>query len=670
MYIDSINISNIGPIDKCNIRPKFDEGGNPYPLVIIGENGKGKTILSSYIADAIIELAKCKSTYNNVVEKTGAYYKIIGQTNIKNGKTYGATIISFTDNNKVFSYIEKAGKVQIENLHNDLLLIPNNDEIENKLKSEESIKEILNIKDKEEVKKYFNNNVLCFFPSYRSEKPIWMNENAIKYTEIYNHERFNGKLNKEIIVDHSEERNSQWVSSVIVDSLIDIVSTQDGSYQINGNPESQQMLRKAKQNLETILKYIFKVNDAKLIKEYRNRDNNFKIVCNEIINKDETTSTSINNTVNSLKHFSLGQAVLFNMFATIIRHADINDIMKSINLSDITGIVVIDEIDMHLDSEMQYEVLPKLLKLFPKIQFIITTHSPLFLLGMDKELEKKYMLLEMPNGNETTTERFSEFENSYKYLNDTKKHEDEINSILNKKLETLKFSNSDKTLVITEGPTDWRHIKIALDKFRKKENKYLNLDFEFLEYDDDFGESELIKMKDSLLKLPNKRRYILIADHDTKGKNIECFDEGDTYKYWGNNVYTFRIPIPQFRQSTPNISIEHYYTDEELKTEILCEDSVKRRLFMGNDFNKKGLNLNKNIRCNCLNKCGQDKIVILSGNGNEKVYDISDEDSTTTNFALSKKDFVERIVKNDTLDICYNNFSLILDKIEEIINLK
>ena len=380
MYIDSINISNIGPIDKCNIRPKFDENRNPYPLVIIGENGKGKTILSSYIADAIIELAKCKSTYNNVVEKTGAYYKIIGQTNIKNGKTYGATIISFTDNNKVFSYIEKAGKVQIENLHNDLLLIPNNDEIENKLKSEESIKEILNIKDKEEVKKYFNNNVLCFFPSYRSEKPIWMNENAIKYTEIYNHERFNGKLNKEIIVDHSEERNSQWVSSVIVDSLIDIVSTQDGSYQINGNPESQQMLRKAKQNLETILKYIFKVNDAKLIKEYRNRDNNFKIVCNEIINKAETTSTSINNTVNSLKHFSLGQAVLFNMFATIIRHADINDIMKSINLSDITGIVVIDEIDMHLDSEMQYEVLPKLLKLFPKIQFIITTHSPLFLL--------------------------------------------------------------------------------------------------------------------------------------------------------------------------------------------------------------------------------------------------------------------------------------------------
>ena len=55
MYIDSINIYNIGPIDKCTIRSKFDESGNPYPIVIIGDNGKGKTILSSYIADSIIE---------------------------------------------------------------------------------------------------------------------------------------------------------------------------------------------------------------------------------------------------------------------------------------------------------------------------------------------------------------------------------------------------------------------------------------------------------------------------------------------------------------------------------------------------------------------------------------------------------------------------------------
>lgn len=669
MYIDSINIYNIGPIDKCTIRSKFDESGNPYPIVIIGDNGKGKTILSSYIADSIIELAKSHSTYDNVVEQTGAYYKIIGQTNIKNGEKYGATIISFKDNNKTFAYIEKAGTVQIEDLKDGLIDIPNHD-IKEYLKRNEHVKEIVNISNKEEVEKYFNNNVLCFFPSYRSEKPIWMNENAIKYNEIYDHEKYNGKLNKEIIIDHSEERNTQWINSVIVDSLIDLVYTSEDNYHVIGNVKNQQLLRKAKENLEIIIKNIFKSDSAKLLKEYRNQNNSFKIIYNEILKKEGNSTTSKDNIINSLKHFSLGQAVLFNMFATIIRHADINDIMKSINLYDITGIVVIDEIDMHLDSEMQYEILPKLLKLFPKIQFIITTHSPLFLLGMDKELKNKYMLVEMPKGLETTTERFSEFENSYKYLNATKKHEEEINSILEKKLQDIENSSSKKTLVITEGPTDWRHIKVALEKFKNKDKKYENLDLEFLEYDDDFGETELIKMKDSLLKLPNQRKYILIADRDTNEKNIKLFDDDNgNYKDWGNKVYTFRIPVPDVRVDTPNISIEHYYTDDELKTLIACDDSIERRLYMGNDFNKIGLNVAEGKRCNYRNKCGNDKIGILSGCGDEKVYDIADDDGTTTNFALSKKDFVDKIVSDNTKQISYNNFSLILDKIEEIINL-
>lgn len=671
MYLDSINIYNIGPIDRCIIKSKFTEKGNPYPIVVIGDNGKGKTILSSYIADAILELAKSHSTYNNVVEETGAYYKIIGQTNIKNGKKYGTTILSFKDNEKKITYIEKAGMVSLEEIKDDIQFIDNNDIIRQRLSQKEHVKEILNVMNKDEIENYFNNNVLCFFPSYRSEKPVWMNENAIKYNEIYDHEKYNGKLNKEIIIDHSEERNTQWINSVIVDSLIDIVSTSENNYNINGNVANQQLLRKAKENLEIILKYIFKCDSAKLLKEYRNKDNGFRIMCSKFLKKEENTIASSDNAVNSLKHFSLGQAVIFNMFATIIRHADINDIMKSINLSDITGIVVIDEIDMHLDSEMQYEVLPKLLKLFPKIQFIITTHSPLFLLGMDKELKNEYMLVEMPKGLETTTERFSEFENSYKYLNATKKYENEINIIIENKLKNIRNSISNNALVITEGPTDWKHIKAALERFRKIDNKYTDLNFEFLEYEDDFGEKELVKMKDSLLKLKNDRKYILISDRDTDEKNIKQFDSEDgNYKYWGNMVYTFRIPVPAIRKDTPNISIEHYYTDREIKTIVKCDDSVERRLYMGNDFNKYGLNTSESLRCGCRNKCGRDKIAILSGNGDEKVYNIEDEDETTTNFALSKKDFVEKIVNDNTKNISYENFSLILDKIQEIINIE
>ena len=43
---------------------------------------------------------------------------------------------------------------------------------------------------------------------------------------------------------------------------------------------------------------------------------------------------------------------------------------------DTPGIVLIDEIDMHLHPSWQQTVLLDLQKAFPKVQFIVTTHSP------------------------------------------------------------------------------------------------------------------------------------------------------------------------------------------------------------------------------------------------------------------------------------------------------
>lgn len=48
---------------------------------------------------------------------------------------------------------------------------------------------------------------------------------------------------------------------------------------------------------------------------------------------------------------------------------------------DIAAIVLIDELDLHLHPRWQLNVIKDLRELFPKIQFIVTTHSPLILLG-------------------------------------------------------------------------------------------------------------------------------------------------------------------------------------------------------------------------------------------------------------------------------------------------
>ena len=86
----------------------------------------------------------------------------------------------------------------------------------------------------------------------------------------------------------------------------------------------------------------------------------------------------------SLDALSTGQSALFNMFATIVRYSDDNNINNSITLSQIKGVVIIDEVELHLHSNLQRNTLPKLMKLFPKVQFVITTHSPLFLLGLEE----------------------------------------------------------------------------------------------------------------------------------------------------------------------------------------------------------------------------------------------------------------------------------------------
>ena len=47
------------------------------------------------------------------------------------------------------------------------------------------------------------------------------------------------------------------------------------------------------------------------------------------------------------------------------------------------GVVLVDEIDTHLHPSLQKQVLPFLTTLFPRLQFIVTTHSPFILNSID-----------------------------------------------------------------------------------------------------------------------------------------------------------------------------------------------------------------------------------------------------------------------------------------------
>ena len=56
MYIKKIVEENVGPIEKAQLEFSFSKE-NPKPVIIVGENGTGKTTLISNIVDSFYEMA-------------------------------------------------------------------------------------------------------------------------------------------------------------------------------------------------------------------------------------------------------------------------------------------------------------------------------------------------------------------------------------------------------------------------------------------------------------------------------------------------------------------------------------------------------------------------------------------------------------------------------------
>ncbi len=67
------------------------------------------------------------------------------------------------------------------------------------------------------------------------------------------------------------------------------------------------------------------------------------------------------------------------------RMATLNPNLLDNVIKETDGIVMIDEIDMHLHPSWQRKIVDSLTKTFPKVQFIFTTHSPTVLTNVPKE---------------------------------------------------------------------------------------------------------------------------------------------------------------------------------------------------------------------------------------------------------------------------------------------
>ena len=99
----------------------------------------------------------------------------------------------------------------------------------------------------------------------------------------------------------------------------------------------------------------------------------------------------------SLDELSDGYSAIIGIVADLILRMDRNWLLKGeLSQYDVEGVVLIDELETHLHVELQRKILPFLTEFFPRIQFIITTHSAYILNSIsnaciyDLEKQKQY----------------------------------------------------------------------------------------------------------------------------------------------------------------------------------------------------------------------------------------------------------------------------------------
>ncbi|MBN8613208.1 MAG: AAA family ATPase [Deltaproteobacteria bacterium] len=78
---------------------------------------------------------------------------------------------------------------------------------------------------------------------------------------------------------------------------------------------------------------------------------------------------------------SHGYQSTFAWIADLVGHVLLES-KTLLKLKDIEGLVLLDEIDLYLHPTWQAEFVPALRRIFPKVQFVVSTHSPVVLAGV------------------------------------------------------------------------------------------------------------------------------------------------------------------------------------------------------------------------------------------------------------------------------------------------
>jgi predicted ATP-binding protein involved in virulence len=161
-------------------------------------------------------------------------------------------------------------------------------------------------------------------------------------------------------------------------------------------------------------------------------DQNFSL--NQTSNQPSLTITKNNQSL-KLEQLSDGEKMLLMLVTDLARRLAIANPNSDNNALLGQGIVLIDQIDLHLHPQWQRNVIPSLTQTFPNCQFIVTTHSPQVLSGVKKE---NVFILENSQLVKHTPYTYGKDSNSILYeLMNVKERPDEVQQQISKCFELI-----------------------------------------------------------------------------------------------------------------------------------------------------------------------------------------------------------------------------------------
>ncbi len=633
--------------------------------VLSAINGKGKTTILSHIVDAFHEIAR-PHFQNEYEGKENKFYRVSSAIHNLEQSKPSFVYLRFKLGEETFDYLDIRNNCTEDEYNN---AIPIDDkipfgQIQNNLKTGNYIKKVSSNINKEKSEKIFRNNLITYFPAYRYEQPGYLNDPYKIKLNFRKESGFSGYLPNPIEILSGLPQLANWIMDLVLDNQYLNSKTED----INAVLETVQINEPiSKEQIPSIINLVIQLNINS--KSHIRKNINFiitKILKSKGFNTSRFgigernlggTRVQIVNAEDGLQiypsifNLSSGESSLLCLFGELLRQADNNT--KNIPMNEITGIVLIDEVDKHLHIKLQKEILPILFKLFPNVQFIVSSHSPFLSMGLAEELQNRSKIIDLDNlgisKDATTNDLYKEVYDMMVGENDRFKERYEL-------LEA-KIKEGSNPLIITEGKTDIQHIKKAKEKLN-----ITDLDIDFYEITEDWGDSKLKLLLEQLSKVQQSRKIIGIFDRDVSEFIEEIEKDNQSFRKYGNNVFAFCIPLKNNELYGDKISIEHYYPEDILKKE--SED--KRRLFLGSEFYKSG---------NSTDGAYQTKIEKIQNkvdnNGviDKKVYKKEDLEQTNS-IALSKSDFAQ-LIETDTVftgDFNFDTFRDIFNKIREIIN--